>query len=74
MKEENVPQAPTALTLLKKLFLLPGYIILAFNYYFPKGGIVGVAESGRQWRARDQFAWYWSPIFWILFFVLAFNL
>lgn len=69
MSEEN---KTTALTLLKKLFLLPGYIILAINYYFPKGGIVGVAESGRQWRSRDQFAWYWTFGFWFCFVVLVF--
>jgi hypothetical protein len=71
MSEEN---KAVALSLLKKLFLLPGYAILAINYYFPKGGIVGVAESGRQWRERDQFAWYWGFGFWFLFTLAMFAL
>lgn len=49
-----------------KLICLPGYMVVFLNYFFPKGGIVGVAESGRQYREKDVFAFYYSVLFYII--------
>ena len=49
-----------------KLFWVPGYIWLFVQYYFPNGGIVGVAESSRQWREKDKFAPFYSILMYFI--------
>ena len=49
-----------------KLLWIPGYIWLFVQYYFPNGGIVGVAESNRQWKAKDKFAPYYSIVMYLV--------
>lgn len=52
------------------LVCLPGYIIVWCNYYFPKGGFVGVAESRRQYKNKKTFAVFYSASFYLLCFLL----
>ena len=51
------------------LLFLPGYLILAFCFFFPTewGKSRNVSMSGRQWRARRFFAPFHS--IWIYFLI-----
>lgn len=55
------------------LIFFPGYIFLAFFFFFPTewGKNRNVALSGRQWRYRKWFAPVHS--IWIYFFIFAYR-
>jgi hypothetical protein len=45
----------------------PGYLILAFGYFFPGewGKTRSVSKSGRRWKYRDNIAPFISLLFYI---------
>jgi len=42
------------------LICIPGYVLVWIKYFFPSGGIIGVAESGRQMSKKRTFAFIYS--------------
>lgn len=53
------------MSILWRLFCLPGYVLLAFAFFFPTewGKNRNVSMSGRQWRNKHAFAPIYSVIF-----------
>ena len=56
--------------MLKQLYLLPGTIILWVIYQNPKGGITGVAKSGRNYRS-PVYTFLTATAFWATGVALA---